>query len=202
MIRQIVEPPWQRTKSRGAVSVKRWNWAWLPDQGEGAERFAFNATATGFIACGEVRAVLDGTPLTASYEVKADSAWVTREVRVTVEGGKQLAVVSDGAGHWRHENGAAIHALDGCIDPDISMTPFTNTLAIRRLDLKVGEAAEIRVAYVLVPELSLHAAPQRYTRLAERLWRFEGFDIHFTADLTVDEHGFVVEYPGLFRRTK
>jgi hypothetical protein len=90
--------------------------------------------------------------------------------------------------------------LDGCIDPDISMTPFTNTVAIRRLGLTVGEAAEISVAYILVPELSLRAAPQLYTRLAERLWRFDGLDIDFTADLTVDEEGFVMEYPGLFRR--
>ncbi len=80
------------------------------------------------------------------------------------------------------------------------MTPFTNTLAIRRLGLEVGESAEIKVAYILVPELSLRAAPQRYTRLADRLWRFDGLDIDFTADLTVDESGFVIEYPGLFRR--
>ena len=70
------------------------------------------------------------------------------------------------------------------------MTPFTNTVAIRRLGLQVGEAAEIKVAYILVPELSLRAAPQRYTRLADRLWRFDGLDIDFTADLTVDEDGF------------
>jgi hypothetical protein len=81
------------------------------------------------------------------------------------------------------------------------MTPFTNTLAIRRLGLKVGQAAEIKVAYVLVPELRLRAAPQRYTRLAERRWRFDGLDLDFTADLTVDADGFVVEYPGLFRRS-
>lgn len=80
------------------------------------------------------------------------------------------------------------------------MTPFTNTLAIRRLGLKVGESAEIKVAYILVPELSLRAASQRYTRVADRLWRFEALDIDFTADITVDEGGFVMDYPGLFRR--
>jgi len=71
---------------------------------------------------------------------------------------------------------------------------------MRRLGLAIGEAVEIEVAYILVPELSLRAAPQRYTRLAERLWRFDGLDIDFTADLTVDEQGFVVTYPGLFLR--
>jgi uncharacterized protein len=118
-----------------------------------------------------------------------------------VKGGASLEILSDGTGHWCRADGTGLPELDGCIDPDISMTPFTNTVAIRRLGSKVGEATEIKVAYILVPELSLRAAPQRYTRLADRLWRFDGLDIDFTADLTVDEAGFVVQYPGLFRRS-
>jgi hypothetical protein len=153
------------------MSEQSWRWIWQPDLGEGVEQFRFRATPGGYEARGAVVATLEGAPLKAGYTVETDTAWVTRRVQV-----------------------------DGCIDPDISMTPFTNTLAIRRLGLKAGEAADIKVAYVLVPELSLRAAAQRYTRLAERLWRFDGLDIDFTADLMVDEGGFVVEYPGLFRR--
>ena len=182
------------------MTDKSWRWIWLPDQGEGAEEFRLHATATGFSAGGHVVATLEGAPLDASYEVKTDAAWATRGVRVEVKGGASVDIRSDGDGHWRHANGSAIPELDGCIDPDISMTPFTNTVAIRRLGLRTGEAAEIKVAYILVPELGLRAAPQRYTRLADRLWRFEGLDIDFSADLTVDEDGFVIEYPGLFRR--
>ncbi len=182
------------------MNDKSWRWAWLPDQGDGAEEFQFRVTSTGFSARGHVAATLDGTQLDASYEVEADAAWATRGVRVAVKGGASIDIRSDGAGHWRHADGRAIPALDGCIDPDISMTPFTNTLPIRRLGLQIGEAAEIKVAYVLVPDLSLRPAPQRYTRLADRLWRFEGLDIDFSADIAVDEDGFVIEYPGLFRR--
>ena len=182
------------------MSEQSWRWIWQPDLGEGAEQFRFRATPGGYEARGAVVATLEGAPLKASYSVETDAAWVTRRVRVDVTGGGRLEILSDGAGHWRCADGGALPELDGCIDPDISMTPFTNTLAVRRLGLKVGEAAEIKVAYVLVPELSLRAAPQRYTRLAERLWRFDGLDIDFTADLTMDEGGFVVEYPGLFRR--
>lgn len=177
-----------------------WRWLWLPDQGEGAEAFRFRATSAGCSAQGDVIATLEGAPLDAGYEVEAKPDWSTRRVRVEVKSKAALEIKSDGAGRWHHADGRAIPALDGCIDPDISMTPFTNTLAIRRLGLKVGEAAKIEVAYILVPELSLRAAPQRYTRLADRLWRFEGLDIDFTADITVDEDGFVVEYPGLFQR--
>lgn len=182
------------------MTERRWRWVWLPDLGEGAEEFSFRATGRGLEARGEVAAMLEGKPLEASYLVEADSAWHTRRVRVEVKGGGVLEILSDGAGHWCRADGTALPELDGCLDPDISMTPFTNTVAIRRLGLKVGEAAEIKVAYILVPELSLRAAPQRYTHLAERLWRFDGLDIDFTADIAMDEEGFVVDYPGLFRR--
>lgn len=182
------------------MTERRWRWMWLSDLGEGAEEFGFRATDRGLEARGEVTAVLEGKPLEASYLVETDASWRTRRVRVAVKGGGALEILSDGEGHWRRADGSALPELDGCRDPDISMTPFTNTVAIRRLGSKVGEAAEIKVAYILVPELSLRAAPQRYTHVSERFWRFDGLDIDFTADITVDEDGFVVEYPGLFRR--
>jgi len=182
------------------MSERRWRWVWQPDLGEGAEEFSFRATDRGFEARGDVAATLEGKPLNASYRVETDAAWRTRRVRIALKGGGTLDILSDGAGHWRHADGTKLPELDGCIDPDISMTPFTNTVAIRRLGLQIGAVAEINVAYILVPELSLRAAPQRYTRLAERLWRFDGLDIDFSADITVDEDGFVKEYPGLFQR--
>jgi uncharacterized protein len=182
------------------MTERSWRWVWQPDLGEGAEEFSFRATERGSEARGEVVATLEGSPLKASYLVETDAAWRTRRVRVDVKGGGTLEMLSDGAGHWQRPDGVALPELDGCMDPDISMTPFTNTVAIRRLGSQVGAAAEIKVAYILVPELSSRAAPQRYTRLAERLWRFDGLDIDFTADITVDEDSFVVDYPGLFRR--
>jgi hypothetical protein len=79
--------------------------------------------------------------------------------------------------------------------------PATNTLPIRRLDPPLGAGADIKVAYILAPELSLRAGPQRYTRIGDGLWRFNGLDINFTADISVDPEGFVINYPGLFRRS-
>jgi uncharacterized protein len=184
------------------MTERRWRWVWQPDLGEGEEAFSFRTTDHGLEARGEVVANLEGKPLKASYLVETDSAWRTRRVRVEMIGGGVLEILTDGAGRWRRADGTALPDLDGCLDPDISMTPFTNTVAIRRLGSRVAEAAEIKVAYILVPELSLRAAPQRYTHLSRQLWRFDGLDIDFTADITVDEDGFVVDYPGLFRRDR
>lgn len=182
------------------MKAQAWRWVWMPDLGEGAEHFTFRTTADGYEARGDVAATLDGCPLKARYLVEVDAAWKTQRVNVAVTGGGQLEIRSDGAGRWRGADGRALPGLEGCADPDISMTPFTNTVAIRRLGLNISEVAEIKVAYILVPDLTLRAAPQRYTRLADRLWRFESLDSDFTADIAVDEQGFVVDYPGLFQR--
>ena len=49
--------------------------------------------------------------------------------------------------------------------------------------------------------LTVTAQPQAYTRLAERLYRFEILDgSGFQAELPVDEGGLVLDYSGLFRR--
>lgn len=125
------------------------------------------------------------------YEVHLDD-WVTR--RVTI--GSLVLEHDDG---WTVD-GRPRPDLAEAVDCDIVITPFTNTLPIRRLGLAVGESADIVTAWIDVPSLTVVPDPQRYTRLAERLYRFDSRDSDFTADLEVDADGFVVNYPGLFKR--
>ena len=88
----------------------------------------------------------------------------------------------------------------GCTDIDISCTPFTNTLPIRRLNLKIGESAEIQVLHVDCPQIRFEVSRQRYERLSESQYRFTSLENDFTAIITVDENGFVTDYPELFER--
>jgi hypothetical protein len=135
-----------------------------------------------------------------SYRLRLDALWHTKDVLLRTTSGQTLRLESDGQGHWR-ENGKDQPALQGCIDIDIQATPVTNTLPIRRLDLETGESMEIRLGYISLPDLIVSAANQRYTALdAGSLYRFESLEDGFTADLPVDEDGFVRDYPGLFRR--
>ncbi len=87
---------------------------------------------------------------------------------------------------------------------DISETPFTNSLPIRKLALAPGESAEISVAYFDGTELQPWPEPQRYTCLQKGegsgLYRFLSLDGGFTAELPVDADGLVLDYPGLFNR--
>jgi hypothetical protein len=133
------------------------------------------------------------------YAIDTDASWATRTVRVATDS-NSLVLFSDGHGNWTEGDGRVLDRLAGAIDVDISATPLTNTLPIWRLGLGIGESADIVTAYITVPELTLTADPQRYTRLDERSYRFESLGSDFQRDITVDDAGFMVDYPGLFRR--
>src|SRR5262249_27476724 len=141
-------------------------------------------------------------PFGAIYLIECDLAWRARSIRarlIGVDTGLELA--SAGPGRWRDGNGAARLDLDGAIDVDVSATPFTNTLPILRLDLAEGQSADIRAAYVRLPELTVTIDPQRYTCLERgRRYRFESLDSDFVREIDIDDEGLVMTYPGLFRR--
>lgn len=90
--------------------------------------------------------------------------------------------------------------LDGAREVDISVSPLSNTLPIRRLNLAVGESADIITAYLTLPDLTVTFDPQRYTRLSEREYLYESRDSDFRRTITVDDTGLVIDYPGLFER--
>jgi uncharacterized protein len=147
-----------------------------------------------------VTSVIDSQRGRFSYELVCDPDWTFRMVRIeSAADDRALTIESDGKGEWTVD-GEWRSDLDECIDVDMVVTPFTNTLPIRRLGMTVGDAAELKVAWVDFPSLEVTVDPQRYTRLGPTSYRFDSLDSDFTADLTVDDDGFVVEYPELFER--
>ncbi|BCU82153.1 hypothetical protein JIR001_19360 [Polycladomyces abyssicola] len=115
-----------------------------------------------------------------------------------------IRLLSDGTGHWRDVFGRPVPALDGCVDVDLNITPFTNTIAIRRLGLNPSDTETIRAAYVDVPRLCLRPIFQRYTCLLrtadETVYRYEGLDTGFAAEIRVDAQGGVIDSAGWFER--
>jgi hypothetical protein len=73
-------------------------------------------------------------------------------------------------------------------------------LPVRRLGLAIGESSEVRAAWLTFPEFVLEPLVQRYTRIGPLVWRYESHHGAFVRELTVDDHGLVVEYPGLWER--
>jgi hypothetical protein len=139
------------------------------------------------------------------YSMECDSQWRVRKLEMAHVGNpKKLLLRSDAAGHWTDDQGEPVAAIAGCMDVDIYSSPFTNTLAIRRLTLKPEQAESIQAAFVTLPDLIVVPAPQRYTlRTADQngaLYHYEGLDSGFQADLPVDSDGLVIDYPGIANR--
>jgi hypothetical protein len=179
---------------------------WSAWDDPGLEHLRLGMHDHGIVADGMVIGVAEGHPFRVTYEVHCDTGWRVRAVRVGVPGPEppEVDLLSDGEGNWTTLDGRAVSELDGCSDVDISVTPFTNTLPIRRLGLVPTESAEICVAYVQGTRLQAWPEPQRYTCLKRDnqggLYGFLSLDDGFTTDLPVDADGLVLDYPGLFRR--
>ncbi len=158
----------------------------------------------GFTANGLVLAVKKNIAYRIRYTVSCDVAWHVREVRVELLDNQvsEVHLKSDGKGHWTTNGHERVALLDGCIDVDISATPFTNTVAIQRLGLAVGEVAEISVAYINVPTMQVTAVTQRYTYVESNddgeHYQYAGYPSGYQAELVVDRNKFVITYPELF----
>ena len=179
---------------------------WSPWDEPGLEHLRLAQSDRELVADGMILRVLDGKPLRAQYQIRCDPGWNVREVELSLPGSgrEALRLWADGRGHWQDDAGNALPQLNGCIDVDLSITPFTNTLPIRRLSLKPGQASEISVAYIAVPEMDVKPVRQRYTCLHESseggLYKYEGLGTGFEANLPVDDAGLVLDYPGLCGR--
>jgi uncharacterized protein len=172
----------------------------------GLEHVVVSAGAAGFLADGRLVLGPPIGPANVSYQLSCDANWRVTGLTITAANAAGSRTLTLSAGHderWLAD-GQLRPDLDGCIDVDISLTPLTNTLPIRRLAWTPGSAQELDVVYVSAPDLTARRASQRYTLLDAAahgdapLYRYESGS--FTADLTVDGNGFVSDYPGLWRR--
>jgi hypothetical protein len=163
-------------------------------------------------------------PYACRYDLLTDESWATTRFDVTVEGAGFMRSVrlERAAGRWRvtaNEQGnldaallAAGHpradqpgsedpgTLHAAFDVDLGGSPLTNTLPIRRLGMldEPGVRHTVDVAWVLLPSLEVVVSSQTYLAEGDGLVRFTSGS--FTAELTVDERGYVRHYPGLAER--
>lgn len=145
----------------------------------------------------------EGVIYKVDYHIKTNPAWETIYCKLNTRLGdvwQEVVFKSDGKGHWL-QDGVAVARFAGCTEVDISLTPFTNTLAVNRLNLPDGADREIKVVYLDVLANDFRAAIQKYTRLSATQYKYENVPNDFEAEITVDEAGLVVNYPELFIRS-
>lgn len=140
-------------------------------------------------------------PCRLAYQVICDNAWRTLSSRVEGWLGKTIIDVeikTDLDQHW-WLNDVEQGDVEGCTDIDLNFSPSTNLLPIRRLNLAIGESANVNAAWLRFPSFKLELLPQQYHHIDETTYRYESAGGQFAADLKVTRSGFVVEYPGIWR---
>jgi hypothetical protein len=153
-------------------------------------------------------------PYRLDYVLRTTPGWVTRALQVSAHGDgwrRSLELVREPDGRWTVEASATgdvdlpvpggdTTALGEAVDCDLGLSPLSNSMPIlrHRLHERAG-VADCTMAWVSVPDLTVHRSLQRYEHLRTTpggaVVRFLSGD--FTADLVLDADGFVVEYPDL-----
>jgi hypothetical protein len=167
-----------------------------------AEHAQIDLGDDGVLATG-VQLGVDPEPYLLEYRLDVPNGWITRRLDVEASGAgwrRSLTLEHDGHGRWTVD-GERASEVDGAFDCDLAFSPLTNLMPVRRSGLHERAGSEDFVmAWVSVPDLRVHASPQRYEHVRPDVVRFVSLDDDFTADLELDDDGLVVRYPRLAER--
>lgn len=175
------------------------NILWEGREYHSLENCIIDTTESGSLIQSTIVGAYEGKIFQVDYEIRTNAAWETLSVQLKSRHSNVITHMhceSDGKGGWKIDGKEAAQ-FDGCIDVDISLTPFTNTLPIRRLRWTDGVAQPIRVFYFNILEGQTRPMEQCYTRLSASEYLYENRTRDFKAKLTVDEQGLVIDYPEL-----
>lgn len=143
----------------------------------------------------------EGAPCAIAYTVECDRSWRTRGASVSGTRGDDrldIRIRRTESAHWEL-NGIEQEDVSGLVDLDLGFTPATNTIAIRRLDLAVGETRPAPAAYLAFPAARLARLDQTYARVDATRYRYTAAAYAYDELLTVAATGMVTSYPRLWR---
>lgn len=179
------------------------NLLWTGREYHSMENCLVNTADTG----SEINSVIVGTCeeiiYKVEYTIRTNQDWVTLFCDVRSQHSDRIEHIlleSDGNGNWLMD-GKEAKQFKGCIDVDIPLTPFTNTLPINRLGLAPGAEQKIAVIYIDILGKQIRVVKQRYLRRSDKIYHYENVPNDFEANIEVDDLGLVVDYPALFVRS-
>jgi len=175
---------------------------WRRNSGVGLEHLHINSCENNIIISSVVIGEDAGQQFGINYTIICAADWTVRSFKIENAEGYDLSLNSDGEGNWYNTDGSSRSGVTGAIDIDLSGTPFTNTLPIRRLDKhQTGYAQRFKVLYVPFNTLQPRLDRQQYSCLKPyKTYRYETLARDFSAELEVDNNGIVLNYPEMFTR--
>lgn len=170
---------------------------WRRLDGAGTDRCTLARADHGWLLTGRAVWLEDEMETALTYAVRCDPDWRSLSADVTgTRGGAEIGLRIAQAGDAWLLNDVPQPDLGGCIDLDLSFTPATNLLPLRRLPLDAGDPCPVGAAW-LVPGLDrLERLDQTYARAYDGAVNYASPG--FSARLTVHPSGFVTVYPGLW----
>lgn len=168
------------------------------------EQVRLNVNGARVKAYGRIIASANGDhePFSASYELVTNDAGITKRLSVHLVravGEMQLTITRDGESNWlvQTPSGTVRSDFHGAQDVDLALSPMFNALPIRRHGLAGGTGEiDVPVVYLYLPEAAVEAATLHYTAGTE----IGVVSPVANSTITVDDHGFVVDYAGLAER--
>ncbi len=151
--------------------------------------------------------MLDGTAIFADpetsclrYRIDCAPDWSTTQATVSgwVGGGDTDLHILRGPDGWTC-NGAPVANAAGLLDVDLGFTPASNTNAIRRLDLRIGDSAETTALWLDTDDWTLKPLNQVYTRTGPNRYDYASPQHDYRATLVTDDFGAVLTYPALWQ---
>jgi hypothetical protein len=136
-----------------------------------------------------------------AYELRTTADLLTERLRLELndaDGTRSLDLRRSSDGAWTAD-GTPQPQAERALDCDLAFSPLTNFMPAARL---ASEPVDHVMAWVSLPDLAVLRSGQRYEPLGGRRVRYVSLDDDFTAELELDEDGFVLDYPGLATRVE
>ncbi|WP_158290385.1 putative glycolipid-binding domain-containing protein [Halobacillus salinus] len=176
---------------------------WERKEHTGAEFLSITQNDSNIIAEGVVLFTTEVDAYKFAYKVVTDSRWFTKSIEIiNLELNEKFCLHSNLKGKW-YVNNNELSDMDGMIDIDISVTPFSNTLPINRFKWEQGQERNFNMLYIDVPSLELMKLEQIYkfkgsTEDGSRKFQYKCRN--YETVVTVDQDGLIIEYPEAFIR--
>ncbi len=174
---------------------------WSRIEGNGLEYCEINTNPVTTLK-GQVITQLDSKSISVSYTVQCGDEGAAQSVDLICrsEGLESSLSLSRTIDDRWFCNGKEVSQFVGLKDIDLGITPSTNTLPIRRLNLSPGESKELTAVWLRFPDLSLAPLAQRYTCIDSKTYLYQSVKSGYKAEINVDSDGIVVTYQHEWKR--
>ena len=192
--------------------------AWVKDDQHGAE-FADVLISRGRLTAAGIAIGFSPIPYRIDYKLETRDHFVTSGLLVDARGegwSRRLDLRRHFSGRWTAQTrgrgtvdmpapGGEMSTFRDALDCDLALSPLTNSMPVLRHGLLSGGGPiDFVMAWVSVPDLSVHVSAQRYTFLRRdgdrSVVRYESASRDFVAELVFDSDGLAIAYPGIGRQ--